>query len=195
MRDGTMKSRAPSGVDFKRIGVSISVKTVAVHKLPNAADDLRAGADVVLKLRPAKVEVCGISGASIRPQDFPSPRPQLKRRHFCVVQDEKLRHFDLDIARRELDVVRAFRSAYNRTFNGDHEFAAIDFAFACASPAVSSLTTTCVMPSRSRRSINVKTPKSRFFATQPISTPARQRPIRAAHRMNACAQDFLKYPT
>jgi len=38
---------------------------------------------------------------------------------------------------------------------------------------VSSLTTICVRPSRSRRSMNVSGPKSRFFATHPISTTSR----------------------
>src|SRR5215207_2848252 len=44
------------------------------------------------------------------------------------------------------------------------------FARACASGASSASKTICVSPSRSRRSTNVKGPKSRRTATKPIST-------------------------
>src|SRR5215207_7375924 len=47
------------------------------------------------------------------------------------------------------------------------------FARACAPGASSASKTICVMPSRSRRSTNVKGPKSRRTATQPISTTSR----------------------
>jgi hypothetical protein len=51
-----MKSRAPSGVGLKRIGVSISRKPPALHRPPDRRDHRAAKSDVALHLRAAQVE-------------------------------------------------------------------------------------------------------------------------------------------
>ena len=147
-------------------------KAAVVKIFADRRHGFRPHANVVLQLRPAQVEIAIFKPRVFVRQILGAGDLELEWRHLRVVQDQDLVGVDLDIAGRELSVVRAL-ALDDLAFDRDD-----DIRRECSWPLrahrrVSSLRTTWVTPSRSRRSMNVSGPKSRFFATQPISTTCR----------------------
>ena len=120
MREGTRKSRAPSGVLFMRIGVSISMKPLSQRYFRASAATGVPENDVALQNRPAQVKVAvfepqllGFRGVGI---------VDMERRRIGLVKKTEGGRHDLDFAGRHFRVGHGAGPLFdNRPFTRDHE--------------------------------------------------------------------------
>ena len=167
MRLGTMKSRAPSGVDLVRIGVSTSMK-------PRCSSDLRKRCVTRSRscerrehLGAADVEVAPLQARELVGVDAGL---DLERRRLGAVEHLGLADDDLDLARGHVRVVGAGRTAAHDA-GEQHDPLGPDLLGGderrrrtCPGSKVH-----CTMPVRSRRSMKIRPPWSRRLPTHPAS--------------------------
>ena len=168
MRAGTRKSRAPSGVERVRNGVSISRKSRSSRISANRRDDPVTELERLAHRRAAKVE-----RAVAQPQVLLDRR---RPRRSGTAASRRRRGLDQCGDRR----ARSRRSAsFGLTFAGSRRTTVPNAlttssersacAAACASGALSGCRTSWTMPERSRRSMKISPPWSRRRCTQPAT--------------------------
>ena len=104
-------------------------KTTVVEILTDLRDGLGTHPDVVLQLGTAQIEIPKFQTRRFVRQIFRARNFKLKRRHFRFVKKQNLGNLDLDIACRELCVVRAFCPGDNFSLDRDNKFAAKRLCF------------------------------------------------------------------
>ena len=103
MRDGTRKSRAPSGDEAVRIGVENSVKPDLAHALAHLGDDLGARHDVLVQRVAAQVEEAVLEAdvlGIVRLAEHRQRQFLGRRQHLDFARE------DLDLAGRQVGVDR-----------------------------------------------------------------------------------------
>ena len=78
----------------------------------------------MLQLRAAQIQITIFEARILASQIFRTGDFKLKRRSFCLIQNQKLADFYFNIARRKFSVVPSFITQSDFAFNGDNEFAA-----------------------------------------------------------------------
>ena len=165
-RTGTRKSRAPSGVDRVRYGVSMSRKSCDSMTRRMIDSDLCAGADRAGRTGATQVEVAVLPAQRLVDAGLDVVGAVDRERHrLGLAEHLDRRRDDLDLTGSEVRVDVALGARGDST---SHERRTTR----CAAPAPSarSRQTTCTMPLASRRSRKVTPPWSRRRATQPART-------------------------
>ena len=120
-REGTRKSRAPSGVDLMSVGVSISVKAALGEEPAHEEDDFVAQADDLGDAGAAQVDV-----AVAEPHKLVDLALVVHGEggREGLVQDLDARGEDLDLARGHVTVDGLGRAAADRPLDGEHPLGA-----------------------------------------------------------------------
>ncbi|MGY3292227.1 hypothetical protein ACVWWP_005294 [Bradyrhizobium sp. LM3.6] len=121
MREGTRKSRAPSGEDAVRIGVLNSKKPCPSHAPAHRLDDLDARHDVLMQLLAAQIEEAVLQADVFGIFLLAEHR---QRQVAGRAQNFDLADIDLDLAGRQIVIVGAFGATTGLAVHPYHEFRA-----------------------------------------------------------------------